>query len=144
MDWWWQAAIILGMFLVRLAVPLAVVMLVGYWLHRLDAKWQAEAMAEWEASRTQPEPLQSKFLERLNQPCWLVKGCDAATRSRCPAAQQPHLPCWLAWRNADGRLPESCYQCQIFLYGQLGRRLAGEQYQSPVYEYPAAAKTRLN
>jgi hypothetical protein len=144
MDWWWQAAIILGMFLVRLAVPLAVVLLAGYWLHRLDAKWQAEAMAEWEARRTQPEPLQSKFLERLNQPCWLIKGCDAATRSHCPAAQQPHLPCWLVWRNADGRLPEPCYQCQIFLYGQLGRRSAVEQYQSPVYEYPVVAKTRLN
>jgi hypothetical protein len=144
MDWWWQAAIILGMFLVRLAVPLAVVLLVGYWLHRLDAKWQAEAMTEWEASRTQPESLQSKFLERLNQPCWLVKGCDAATRSHCPAAQQPHLPCWLVWRSSDGRLPETCYQCQIFLYGQLGHRSAVEQYQSPVYEYPVAAKTRLN
>lgn len=144
MDWWWQTAIILGMFMLRLVVPLAIVMLVGYWLRRLDAKWQAEAQALWDANRMQPEPVQSKFLERLNQPCWLVKGCDAATRSRCPAAQQPHLPCWLVWRSPDGRLPEPCYQCQIFLYGQLGRGVTVEQPQSSVYQHPSVAKTRLN
>jgi hypothetical protein len=119
MDWWWQAAIILGMFLLRLAVPLAITLLVGYWLHRLDAKWQAQ----WEASRIEPEPLQSKFLERLNQPCWAVNGCDAATRVKCPAFRQPDLPCWQVWRGPDGRLPEPCYGCPIFLYGQLGRPL---------------------
>ena len=46
MDWWWQGAIILGMFLLRLAVPLAITLLVGYLLHRLDARWQAEAQAQ--------------------------------------------------------------------------------------------------
>ena len=50
MDWW-QAAIIFGMFVVRLAIPLVITVLVGYWLHRLDARWQAEA--QWGASRTQ-------------------------------------------------------------------------------------------
>ncbi len=114
---------ILGMFVLRLGVPLAVTLLVGYWLHRLDAKWQAEAQAQWEASRVQAEPIQSKFLEHLNQPCWLVKGCDAATRAHCPAAQQPHLPCWLTRRSPNGQLMEACYGCEIFLYGQSGRSL---------------------
>lgn len=143
-EWWWQASIILGMFLVRLVVPMAIVMLVGYWLRRLDNRWQAEAMAEWEARRTQPEPLQSKFLERLNQPCWQIKGCDETTRTHCAASQQPHLPCWLARRSSEGRLPETCFQCQIFLYGQLGQGAAGEQPLTPVCEPPKIHKIRLN
>jgi hypothetical protein len=125
-DWWLQAAIILGMFILRLGVPLAITLLVGYFLHRLDAKWQAEAEAQWKAYEMQPEPVQSKFLERLNQPCWVVKGCDAATRAKCPAAQQMNLPCWLVWRSPEGRLLETCYECGVFLYGQLGR--------SPIYD----------
>ncbi len=123
MDWWWQTTMILGMFVLRLGVPLAVTLLIGYWLHRLDAKWQAEAQAQWEAGRSQPEPVQSKYLEKLAQPCWQIKGCDAATRSRCPAAQQPHLPCWVARRSPDGQLMEACYNCDVFLHGQSGRNL---------------------
>jgi hypothetical protein len=46
MDWWWQAAIIFGLFMLRLAVPLAMVLLVGYCLRRLDERWQAEALAQ--------------------------------------------------------------------------------------------------
>jgi hypothetical protein len=123
MDWWLQAAIILGMFILRLAVPLVIVLLVGYWLRRLDARWQAEAQAQWEASRTQqePEPVQSKVLERLNQPCWLVKDCPPATCVYCPAFRHAQLPCWLVRRSPEGRLPETCYKCEVFLYGQLGR-----------------------
>ncbi len=115
MDWWWQAAVILGMFVLRLGVPLGITLLVGYWLHRLDARWQAEAAQQ----QAQPEP--SKQLKRLEQPCWQIKGCDETTRSRCPAARQPLRPCWLVRRRPDGRLPERCYGCEIFLYGRLGR-----------------------
>jgi hypothetical protein len=143
-EWWSQALIILGMFLVRLVVPMAIVLGVGYWLRRLDNRWQAEAVAEWETRRTQPEPLQSKFLERLNQPCWQIKGCDPAVRATCPAAQQPKLECWLARRGHEGRLPESCYQCHIFLYGKLGHKSTGEQPLTPVYEPPSIHKIRLN
>jgi hypothetical protein len=123
MDGWLQAAIILGMFLLRLVVPLAIVLGVGYLLQRLDAKWQAEAQAHWQMAQAQPSPAALNLLGRLNQPCWLIKGCDEATCARCPAAQQPHLPCWLARRTADGRLPEACYTCERLLYGQLGYSL---------------------
>lgn len=123
MDWWLEAAIILGMFLLRLALPLAIVLGVGYLLQRLDAKWQAEAQAQWEMAQAQQPTASLYLLDRLNQPCWLIKGCDEAARARCPAAQQPQLPCWLARRSADGRLPETCYSCERLLYGQLGHSL---------------------
>ncbi len=124
MEWWWQVAVIAGMFVLRLGVPLAITLLVGYWLRRLDAKWQAEAEARWQASQLQPEPVQSPLLNRLNQPCWVTRGCDEAQRALCPATQNPHLPCWLVRRYPNGRLLEPCYTCQIFLYGQMGRSLA--------------------
>ncbi|MBE7470332.1 MAG: hypothetical protein DPW09_12910 [Anaerolineae bacterium] len=123
MDWWWQAIIILGMFMLRLAVPLAVVLLVGYWLRRLDERWQAEAQTQQAEYQAQPEPVKSPLLRQLDQPCWVVKGCDEATRARCVAWRQPHRTCWLARRSPEGYLPEPCYDCPVFLYGQLGRPL---------------------
>jgi len=53
MDGLLAAAVIVGMFLLRIGVPLTMTLAVAYFLRRLDAKWQAEAWAEWEAS--QPE-----------------------------------------------------------------------------------------
>jgi hypothetical protein len=121
MEWWWQVVIITGIFVLRLGVPLAITLLVGYWLNRLDARWQAEAQAQWKTSQMQPEPIRSKFLERVNQPCWLVKDCPPAACIYCPAFRQAQFPCWLVRRSPEGRLPEACYGCEVFLYGQLGR-----------------------
>ncbi len=39
-------AIVLGMFAVRIGIPLGVVLLLGYFLKRLDRRWEAEARAE--------------------------------------------------------------------------------------------------
>ena len=120
MDWWLQAAIITGMFVLRLGIPIAITLLAGYWLRRLDAKWQAEAWAQWEASQAHQEPAEVEPLAQLNPPCWMVKGCDEAARSACPAFHQPGLPCWLARQRTTGRLPAECYTCELWL----GRRTA--------------------
>ena len=61
MDALLQTAIIVGMFTLRLGIPLAITLLVGYWLRRLDNKWQAEAKARQETEtirveEKQPEP----------------------------------------------------------------------------------------
>jgi hypothetical protein len=62
MDALLQTAIIVGMFILRLGIPLAITLLVGYWLRRLDNKWQAEAKARQETEtirveeRQTPEP----------------------------------------------------------------------------------------
>lgn len=49
MDSLFAAAVILGFFLLRLGVPLLITAAVCYGLHKLDARWQADAKAEAEA-----------------------------------------------------------------------------------------------
>jgi hypothetical protein len=102
------------MFLLRIGVPLAITVGVVYALRRLDAKWQAEAWAELEASQPQ-----AKFMTQVKplvseQPCWSVKGCDEAARDKCAAPKQANIPCWLARRRSEGRLPAECYSCTQF------------------------------
>lgn len=46
MDGFYTAMVILSFFLLRLGVPLLITAAVCYGLHRLDARWQAEAEAE--------------------------------------------------------------------------------------------------
>lgn len=115
MDWLLQAAIILGMFILRLGVPLLITLGIGAWLRRLDAKWQAEALTQRDAVQIQEEVVvEPEPVGVDEQPCWILKNCPETVRLRCPAFQQPGLPCWLARRRAEGRLPLECYQCELF------------------------------
>lgn len=117
MDWLLQTVIILGMFVLRLGVPLAITLAVGYWLRRLDAKWQAEAQAQREAELSQQQaPLDAEIKrpEVTKEPCWVIKACPEAVYQQCPAYSQPHLPCWLARFRAGGMLPARCYRCTLF------------------------------
>jgi len=124
-DWWLQAAIILGMFILRLGVPLVITLAIGAWLRRLDAKWRAEALAQQQvrplvgkADRAQRpvevEPKTEEPVKARDKPCWILKNCPETIRSRCPAFQHPEIPCWLARRQAEGRLPATCYGCELF------------------------------
>jgi flagellar biogenesis protein FliO len=45
METIYATLIVFGFFFLRLMIPLALVLAVGYFLHRLDAKWEAEAVA---------------------------------------------------------------------------------------------------
>ena len=42
---WLLLPMIIGMFILRFGVPLAITLAVGHWLCRLDARWQAEVKA---------------------------------------------------------------------------------------------------
>ncbi len=48
MDGLLQVAAIVGMFILRLGVPLLITLLVAYWLRHLDGRWEAEARARQE------------------------------------------------------------------------------------------------
>ena len=61
MDGLLQVAVIVGMFILRLGVPLLITFLVAYWLRRLDGKWEAEARARQE---TEPEPAPAEGPQR--------------------------------------------------------------------------------
>jgi hypothetical protein len=119
MDGLLEAVVIAGMFLLRLGLPLAITLLVGYLLRRLDAKWQAEARAQLGMPQAQKAVAPAQPLPRpAGQPCWVEKGCDEARRARCPAPKRPNVPCWLARRQAEGRLPAECYNCGRFALRQ--------------------------
>ena len=108
MDWLPETAVIVGMFVLRLGVPLAITLSAGYFLRRLDAKWEASQSQEQviaEAKRLQAD---------MEQPCWSLKGCDETARAQFAAPQQLDIPCWLARRRSEGRLPAECYNCAQF------------------------------
>ena len=109
--------IILGMFLVRLGIPVAVIIVVSYWLRRVDARWAVEASAYQRAKAWQEYPLvRSATMQKpaIEPPCWERRGCSPAQRTQCAAGQQPCLPCWLARLRQDGKLPTACTGCAIF------------------------------
>ncbi len=125
MDGISDAVVIAGMFILRLGVPLAITLAVGYLLRRLDRKWQAEAWAEWESSRLeQGEQAGQATAPVAGQFCWDLKECSQAVREQCPAFKRPNIPCWLARRRAEGRLPAACYDCELFSLKQVDQRIA--------------------
>jgi len=130
MDTWMQIAAVIGMFILRLGVPLAITIGVAYWLGRLDAKWQAEALArKADAALARQEagvePVIEMFTLIDQPPCWEKKGCPDCVLVDCPAHQHAELPCWLARLRAEGRLPQSCYRCELFTARQI-------RYRQPV------------
>lgn len=116
--------ILLGLFLLRIGVPLAITLGLGYVLIRLDERWKAEAQAEREAREEREERVPARrptVLARqitpavASPPCWQVKDCDPVQRITCPAWNRPELPCWLAHMKADGALPDRCPECTLFV-----------------------------
>ena len=114
MDGLLETAVIAGMFLLRIGVPLVGTLVVAYFLRRLDARWQAEAWAEWEASHSQEEVIAEAKILQPNESCWSLKGCDEADHANCAAPKQTDIPCWLARRRSEGKLPAECYNCAQF------------------------------
>jgi hypothetical protein len=51
MEWLTELELMAGLLLVRCGVPLAITLLVGHWLARLDKRWQAEQRAAHPAGR---------------------------------------------------------------------------------------------
>ena len=89
-------------FLLRLGIPIGITILIGWFLRRLDARWQAEAEAELAQLKTRTTPV----------PCWEVFDCPPRLRDRCPAYLQPDLPCWECHRS-NGQLQSACLTCKV-------------------------------
>ena len=112
--------IIMGLFLLRLGIPLTVMAAVSYWLRRVDERWAAEARAYQQAKAWEGQLVTTPAWQppALQPPCWVQRGCSAEQRAHCAAAQQPYLPCWLARLRQDHQLPASCVQCPLFTLPQ--------------------------
>ena len=129
MDGLSDALVVAGMFILRLGVPLAITLAVGYLLLRLDAKWQAEAWAEWESNQLEQGEQAEQAAGGVTSPvakqlCWDLKECSQAVRDQCPAFKRPNIPCWLARRRIEGRLPAACYDCELFSLKQVSQSIA--------------------
>jgi len=121
---------IIGLFVLRLGVPIAITLTIAYFLHRLDARWEKEARLEQETGRVakgaekkkgvllpqppMPAPMPIA-LDSYGKPCWEIKNCDSIQMADCPARQDSSVPCWQARRQEEGRIPLECYHCEIFL-----------------------------
>ncbi len=123
---------ILGLFVLRLGIPIVVTLTIAYFLHRLDARWEREALMEQETARAMKEaekrkgisvpPLQPSMpapmpiaFDSYGKPCWEIKDCGAIEMTECPAEQNSSVPCWQARRQEQGHIPLECYHCEIFL-----------------------------
>jgi hypothetical protein len=98
-------------------VPLLVMSLITWGLHRLDARWQADAEARQATaavSTGRVAPAAFKAPQAAAAPCWTLRNCSEARRSGCAACKEPGLPCWMARLRGDGRLPSTCYGCALF------------------------------
>lgn len=85
---------------VRLAIPMAVTIVLVYFLRKLDARWQAEAN-HTPISIQKPE-------------CWKIKNCPPEQLKNCRALNSP-LPCWQVFRLPNGYLSEECMTCKVFV-----------------------------
>ena len=112
-----EAAVMVGLFLIRLGIPLAITVLVTWALRRVDSRWQAEAEARqlnMAVSDGEIAPSAVLTLAARKEPCWEYRGCPDADRSKCPACGPTDLPCWMARLRAEGKLPGRCYGCDRF------------------------------
>jgi hypothetical protein len=118
-----EIAAIVGLFILRLGIPLAVTLLVAWWLRRLDEKWKAEAAAAAAedaglATRPQVRPATAE-----TRPCWLVRNCPQEMRATCAGYGQTALPCWLARLRVEGKIPLTCASCALFQRGESLRQV---------------------
>jgi hypothetical protein len=108
MDEFTQALIIIGLFLLRLGVPIAITAAVAYLFHRLDLRWERQA-------GTQPMlDAAHQLAAAADRPCWEEKGCAKEQMAKCPACKFTDIPCWLARLKVEGRLPAGCANCGRF------------------------------
>jgi len=133
---------VIGMFLLRVGVPVAITAGMVYLLKRLDRRWEMEARAERKAGKVvvQPagvpaspsKPVPSPELPfipppaapdrriqpgvaaaQLAQPGVSAKG-SRPLKAQCSAPQNTDKPCWQARFDAEGQIPEECVGCDIF------------------------------
>ena len=110
----YEVLAITGMFILRLGVPLILTLAVGYWLRRLDRRWEAEAQERRQAIDASLTATHLPQIPTVAQPCWELRSCPSRARESCPAYTRPAVACWIARYQAEGKLPSVCLGCLIF------------------------------
>ena len=107
--------IVFLLFLVRLAIPLVILLGLGYLYERHVAR-QSRSEASQGHGEAAADPTAHPVTGYAAQAasCWEIMECPLDNRQQCIAAQRPGVPCWLALQLAEGHLPDRCIDCQIF------------------------------
>jgi hypothetical protein len=84
-----DTAAMVGLFIVRIGIPLAATFAIAYGLKRLDARWQREAQQR-------------------------STSLADAIANKCRFAGQTNPVCWVARRQAEGHLTAECRSCAQF------------------------------
>ncbi len=108
-------AVMVALFALRILLPVALMIAIGYGMNKLADRWEAEEQSQADAKPAIALPVvPSRPAAATSVPCWVFKNCDEATRARCPAYRQPSLACWVALLRAEGRLPAKCAGCERY------------------------------
>jgi hypothetical protein len=130
---------VIGMFLLRVGVPLGITAGLVFLLKRLDRRWEMEARAERKADKAAEQPAKAPgkpapspelpFIpppaipDRRIQPGVSVgqavqPGVSAKSsrteKAMCSAPQNADKPCWQVRFDVEGQIPEECVGCDIF------------------------------
>lgn len=108
-----EASVVVGLFFLRIGVPVLLIGLLTWWLRRLDSRWQKEAESARLLSLDATLAVVADA-EVDDRPCWEQRDCSPARRAACPAYTRPSLACWCARQEVDGLLPTACAACGIF------------------------------
>jgi hypothetical protein len=113
-----DSLVILGMFFLRIGVPVIVTLGIGMWLEK--------KLRPQETRQTQRAVRRGTIIPFPRVPqgasptsaqfahCWDVKQCDPAAREQCAAFKRPDLPCWLALQAAGGKVRAECADCELY------------------------------
>lgn len=100
---------VIGLFVLRLGVPVVVMVLLAW---AANSYAQHEEMRALEAKRKEAAAQAAAVL--APQTCFEVKGCAEAAKADCAAMRRPELPCWLAKQLSTGRLSPTCQACAMY------------------------------
>lgn len=103
MEWLTTVSAIILLLILRIALPIAVTLLIIFLFKKLDEGWKREADLEG-----------TQIVKAGNIGCWEINQCPAEKRALCKAYTDPDKPCWQVLRDQNGRLQEDCIGCDVF------------------------------
>ena len=90
------------MFMLRIGVPLALTLVVGYWLEKKLAP----------AQEVRPRALPTRSAKIIPLRCWDIKKCTSTRRAQCAAYRNPSVSCWL--QATSEKVRSECYACAFY------------------------------
>ncbi len=105
-----ETIVVIGMFLLRIGVPVAITLALGYWLEKKlrPEEQKSDKIVNIETAR------RARSSKIIQLHCWDVRHCESTQRAQCAAYQHPELPCWLALQVAGDKVHEQCFSCALY------------------------------